>query len=96
MKVLFLFHMDLISTYPWANEHSPPPRYSIFGLRDYRTGYNLSTLFNIQAATSFFSPLVSSAATGIGIGPPGELGNLAVKISQPSSVIKRVCSARHQ
>jgi hypothetical protein len=43
------------------------------------------------APSTFFTPFVST--TGIGIGPPGESGNLAVKISTPSAVTRRVCSA---
>jgi hypothetical protein len=43
------------------------------------------------AASSFFSPFVST--TGMGTGPPGESGNLAVRTSTPSAVTRRVCSA---
>lgn len=34
------------------------------------------------------------SVTGYGTGPPGEFGNLAVKISTPSAVTRRVCSAK--
>lgn len=51
-------------------------------------------LSTIHAATSsFFSPFVSGTV-GIGIGPPGEFGNLAVNISTPSSVTSSVCSEK--
>lgn len=72
--------------------YPPSPRYPRYGPGGYWLGYSLSILIISQAATSFVSPLVSSATTGIGMGPPGESGSLPVKISQPSSVIKRVCS----
>ena len=41
---------------------------------------------------SFVSPLLS--ATGIGTAPPGESAFRAVRISTPSAVTKRVCSAK--
>lgn len=48
-------------------------------------------------ASAFFSPFDSPlVASGIGTGPPGESGSLAVSTSTPSSVTSRVCSALRQ
>jgi hypothetical protein len=47
-------------------------------------------LYQCPFSTSF-SPFVSTT-TGIGIGPPGEPGSLAVNISTPSAVTSKVCS----
>lgn len=45
-------------------------------------------------ASSFpLAGTTAPAAAGMGIGPPGESGNLAVKTSQPVSVTRRVCSS---
>jgi hypothetical protein len=58
-------------------------------------GFGFNTFYGYYFAASpfdsVFSPLVGST-TGIGIGPPGELGSLAVKTSTPSAVTRRVCS----
>lgn len=46
--------------------------------------------------SAFASPFDSLlVAVGIGTGPPGESGNLAVSTSTPSSVMSRVCSILH-
>lgn len=51
--------------------------------------------FSYYAVEAAVSPLVPLAAVGIGTGPPGESGNLAVRISTPSSVTSRVCSRKN-
>jgi hypothetical protein len=43
---------------------------------------------------SVFSPFATSGIGGIGIGPPGEFSNLAVRTSTPVSVTRRVCSMK--
>lgn len=47
-------------------------------------------------AGSTLSPFVVASTTGIGIGPPGEFGSLAVKTSTPSAVTNKVCSVQSQ
>ena len=64
----------------------------------FRYSYTFTTMSQLQihgyhcAASTFVSPFVS--VTGIDTGPPGEFGNLAVKISTPSAVTRRVCSIK--
>jgi hypothetical protein len=51
---------------------------------------DMSHGFQAPFVSGFFSPFAST--TGIGIGPPGESGNLAVNTSTPSAVTRSVCS----
>ena len=46
-----------------------------------------------DAGFSFTAPFAFTACTGIETGPPGESAHLAVRISTPVSVTRRVCSA---